>query len=126
MGALLKVRDLNKSFGGVHALKEVSFDLRDGKILGLIGPNGSGKSTFVNTIAGLHRPDGGKVTLSGMNVTGLNPTVMARLGVARTFQSSRPFLNLRCLRTWSSRRSCMRPPRRQPRRRPSRASKSPA
>ncbi len=97
MGTLLKVSNLKKSFGGVHALKDVSFDLRDGEILGLIGPNGSGKSTFVNTIAGLHQPDGGEVMLGEVNVTGLEPAIMARHGVARTFQSSRPFLNLTVL-----------------------------
>ena len=97
MGTLLKVNGLKKSFGGVHALKDVSFDLKDGEILGLIGPNGSGKSTFVNTIAGLYKPDGGEVTLGGVIVTGLEPAIMARHGVARTFQSSRPFLNLTVL-----------------------------
>jgi branched-chain amino acid transport system ATP-binding protein len=97
MEILLKVSNLKKSFGGVHALKDVSFDLREGEILGLIGPNGSGKSTFVNTIAGLHQPDGGEVMLGDVNVTGLEPAIMARHGVARTFQSSRPFLNLTVL-----------------------------
>lgn len=97
VGTLLKVSSLKKSFGGVHALKDISFDLRDGEILGLIGPNGSGKSTLVNIIAGLYKPDGGEVTLAGVNVTGLEPAIMARRGVARTFQSSRPFLNLTVL-----------------------------
>ena len=97
MGTLLQVSNLKKSFGGVHALRDVSFELREGEILGLIGPNGSGKSTFVNTIAGVYKPDGGQVTLAGTNVTGLEPAIMARHGVARTFQSSRPFLNLTVL-----------------------------
>jgi branched-chain amino acid transport system ATP-binding protein len=95
--ALLRVTNLKKSFGGVHALKDVSFDLSRGEILGLIGPNGSGKSTFVNTIAGLHRPDSGEVLLDGVAVTGLGTAAMAHHGVARTFQSSRPFLNLTVL-----------------------------
>ena len=97
MEALLKVTNLRKSFGGVHALKDVSLELGRGEILGLIGPNGSGKSTFVNTIAGLYRPDGGKVLLDSVDVTAKEPPVMARHGVARTFQSSRPFLNLSVL-----------------------------
>jgi ABC-type branched-subunit amino acid transport system ATPase component len=97
MSPLLKVAHLRKSFGGVHALKDVSFDLRHGEILGLIGPNGSGKSTFVNTIAGLHKPDAGQVLLDGADVTGQATAAMARHGVARTFQSSRPFLNLTVL-----------------------------
>jgi len=97
MEPLLKVTNLKKSFGGVHALKDVSLDLERGEILGLIGPNGSGKSTFVNTIAGLYRPDGGNVLLEGVDVTAQAPPAMARHGVARTFQSSRPFLNLSVL-----------------------------
>lgn len=97
MDPLLKVTNLKKSFGGVHALKDVSFDLARGEILGLIGPNGSGKSTFVNTIAGVYQPDGGKVFLDGTEVTALETAMMARHGVARTFQSSRPFLNLTVL-----------------------------
>ena len=97
MDALLKVTNLKKSFGGVHALKDVSFDLGRGEILGLIGPNGSGKTTFVNTIAGLYKPDGGNVLLEGSDVTALDTPLMARRGVARTFQSSRPFLNLTVL-----------------------------
>ena len=94
---MLKVNNLKKSFGGVHALKDVSLELARGEIVGLIGPNGSGKSTFVNTIAGLYRPDGGSVLLEGIDVTAQAPPAMARHGVARTFQSSRPFLNLSVL-----------------------------
>jgi branched-chain amino acid transport system ATP-binding protein len=97
VGTLLEVTNLKKSFGGVHALRDVSFELREGEILGLIGPNGSGKSTFVNTITGVYKPDGGQVKLAGADVTGLEPPLMARHGVARTFQSSRPFLNLTVL-----------------------------
>ena len=97
MEPLLKVTNLKKSFGGVHALKDISLELERGEILGLIGPNGSGKSTFVNTIAGLYRPDGGNVMLEGVDVTAQAPPAMARHGVARTFQSSRPFLNLSVL-----------------------------
>ncbi len=97
MEPLLKVTNLKKSFGGVHALKDISLELERGEILGLIGPNGSGKSTLVNSIAGLYRPDGGNVTLEGVDVTSQAPPEMARHGVARTFQSSRPFLNLSVL-----------------------------
>jgi branched-chain amino acid transport system ATP-binding protein len=95
--ALLKITNLKKSFGGVHALRDVSFELGRGEILGLIGPNGSGKSTLVNTIAGLYKPDGGRVFLEGADVTALDTPIMARHGVARTFQSSRPFMNLTVL-----------------------------
>ncbi|WP_367141971.1 ABC transporter ATP-binding protein [Rhodoplanes sp.] len=97
MSTLLKVTNLKKSFQGVHALKDVSLDLAEGEILGLIGPNGSGKSTFVNTIAGTFRPDGGRALLQDVDVTGLPTPAMARHGVARTFQSSRPFLGMTVL-----------------------------
>lgn len=97
MHPMLKVTNLKKSFGGVHALKDVSLQLERGEILGLIGPNGSGKSTLVNAIAGLYRPDGGRVLLEGVDVTAQTPPAMARHGVARTFQSSRPFMNLTVL-----------------------------
>jgi ABC-type branched-subunit amino acid transport system ATPase component len=97
MEPMLKVTKLKKSFGGVHALKDVSLQLERGEILGLIGPNGSGKSTLVNAIAGLYPPDGGSVLLEGVDVTAQTPPAMARHGVARTFQSSRPFLNLSVL-----------------------------
>jgi ABC-type branched-subunit amino acid transport system ATPase component len=97
MEPMLKVNNLKKSFGGVQALKDVSLELARGEIVGLIGPNGSGKSTLVNTICGLYRPDGGSVLLEGVDVTAQAPPAMARHGVARTFQSSRPFLNLTVL-----------------------------
>ena len=97
MGSLLEVRELKKSFGGIQALKNVSFNVQEGEILGLIGPNGSGKSTFVNVVAGLYKPDGGRVFLKGKDVTGFEPPLMALNGVARTFQASRPFLNLTVL-----------------------------
>lgn len=97
MSAVLEVKNLKKSFGGIQALKNVSFNVEQGEILGLIGPNGSGKSTFVNVVCGLYRPDAGKVLLKGADVTGLEPPLAASRGIARTFQSSRPFLNLTVL-----------------------------
>lgn len=97
MPTLLKVTNFQKHFGGVHALRGVSFNLEQGEILGLIGPNGSGKSTMVNTIAGVYKPDGGQVFLGEEEITGLETAQIARHGIARTFQSSRPFLNLTVL-----------------------------
>jgi ABC-type branched-subunit amino acid transport system ATPase component len=97
VGVLLEVQNLKKSFGGIQALKDISFTVGEGEILGLIGPNGSGKSTFVNTVCGLYRPDGGHVKLKEREITGLEPARVARAGIARTFQASRPFLNLTVL-----------------------------
>src|SRR5204862_3376079 len=86
MTALLQVRDVEKSFGGVHAVRGVSFDVNEGEILGVIGPNGSGKSTLFNCILGQLLPTRGSVAVDGRDVTGLRPSQLNRLGVSRTFQ----------------------------------------
>lgn len=92
--ALLEITSLRKEFGGIHAISDLTVTVQEGEIVGLIGPNGSGKSTLVNLIAGVYQPTAGQVRLRGEEVTGLRPPEMAMRGVARTFQSSRPFLNL--------------------------------
>jgi len=94
-GALIKVRHLSKSFGGVKAVSNVSFDLLEGEVLGVIGPNGSGKTTLVNIITGFLKPDAGEVVFKGKRITGLPPYKVADLGVARTFQIVRPYLSLK-------------------------------
>ncbi|MCC6777968.1 MAG: ABC transporter ATP-binding protein [Hyphomicrobiales bacterium] len=86
MSAVLEVRGLRKSFGGIVAVDGVSFEVTPGEILGIIGPNGSGKSTLFNCILGQLRPSGGDVYLDGRAVTGLRPCDLNRLGVSRTFQ----------------------------------------
>ena len=91
---ILEVRDVAKSFGGVHAVRGVSFDVREGEILGLIGPNGSGKSTLFNCILGQLAPTRGEVKVDGRSVTGLRPSVLNRLGVSRTFQLLQVFPQL--------------------------------
>jgi len=91
---LLQVRELSKSFGGVRAVVNVSFDLRPGELLGIIGPNGSGKTTLVNLITGFIKPDSGTVEFRGQAITGWMPYRIARLGIARTFQMVRPFTEL--------------------------------
>ena len=91
---LLSVKELSKSFGGVRAVVDISFDLRQGELLGLIGPNGSGKTTLVNLITGFIKPDHGKIEFRGQDITGWMPYRIARLGIARTFQMVRPFAEL--------------------------------
>jgi branched-chain amino acid transport system ATP-binding protein len=91
---ILKVRELSKSFGGVKAVVDISFDLHEGELLGVIGPNGSGKTTLVNLITGLVKPTAGSVEYRGVNITGWKPYRIARLGIARTFQMVRPFAGL--------------------------------
>lgn len=87
-GALLAVSALGRSFGGVRALQDVSLELRAGEVLGLIGPNGSGKTTLLNAVTGIFPPDAGTVRLAGQDIAGRAPHAIARLGVARTFQTA--------------------------------------
>jgi branched-chain amino acid transport system ATP-binding protein len=84
--AVLSIRNISKSFGGIHAVRDVSFDVRKGEVLGLIGPNGSGKSTLFNCVLGQLKPDAGKVVVNGHAVDGLRAAKLNLLGVGRTFQ----------------------------------------
>ena len=86
MTAVLEVSEISKRFGGIAAVDGVSFEVREGEILGIIGPNGSGKSTLFNCILGQLRPTSGEVRLDGRLVTGMRPCDLNRLGVSRTFQ----------------------------------------
>jgi branched-chain amino acid transport system ATP-binding protein len=87
----LSVRALSKAFGGVHAVREVSFDVKPGEFLAMIGPNGAGKSTCFNMINGQLRPDSGEIHFDGRNIAGLHPRDIWRLGVGRTFQVAAAF-----------------------------------
>jgi len=91
---ILKVKNLTKHFGGVTAVLNVSFELREGEFLGIIGPNGSGKTTLVNLITGFVKPDSGRLTYLGKNITGKMPYTIAGYGISRTFQMVRLFYNL--------------------------------
>ena len=92
--SVLSVRNLAKSFGGVHAVRGVSFEVRQGEILGLIGPNGSGKTTLFNCILGQSLPTAGEVHVDGRDVTGLRPSQLSLLGIGRTFQLLQVFPQL--------------------------------
>jgi branched-chain amino acid transport system ATP-binding protein len=94
MSPVLEVRNIKKSFGGIVAVDDVSFDVREGEILGIIGPNGSGKSTLFNCILGQLKPTSGEVHLEGKAVTGIRPCDLNRLGVSRTFQLLQVFPQL--------------------------------
>ena len=94
---LLAVEGLTKRFGGVLAAKGVSFALAAGEMLAIIGPNGAGKSTTFNMVGGQLRPDAGRVTLSGQDVTGLPPRQLCRMGVGRSFQVAQTFLSFSVL-----------------------------
>jgi branched-chain amino acid transport system ATP-binding protein len=94
---MLTVDGLTKRFGGFTALNAVSFEVRQGEILGLIGPNGSGKTTCFNCIAGALPATAGSIRFEGRPITGLTPDAVCHLGVARTFQIPRPFRKLSIL-----------------------------
>jgi branched-chain amino acid transport system ATP-binding protein len=91
---LLEVSGLTKKFGGFTAVDNVSFNVAQGEILGLLGPNGSGKSTTFNCIAGMLRPTSGSVKLDGEEIAGLNADAACHKGIGRTFQIPRPFREL--------------------------------
>ena len=95
--AMLAVSGLTKKFGGFTAVKDVSFQVEEGEILGLIGPNGSGKSTTFNCIAGLYPPTAGSIVFEGEEIGGLPPNRICHKGIGRTFQIPRPFRNLSLL-----------------------------
>jgi len=91
---ILSVRGISKSFGGLKAVQDVSFDVKRGSILGIIGPNGAGKTTAFNLLNGFLRPDTGEVLVDGRNVVGWTPHQICEIGVGRTFQIMRPFPRL--------------------------------
>lgn len=86
----LQIKKITKSFGGVKALDNVSFEVEKGEILGLIGPNGSGKSTLFNAISSIFPVDSGSIVLDGVNITNKPTHMVAKMGLNRTFQDSKP------------------------------------
>jgi branched-chain amino acid transport system ATP-binding protein len=93
-GIILQASGLTKHFGGLPALHEVGFAARTGRVTALIGPNGAGKTTFINCLTGLLRPDKGSMVFDGLELSGLPPHRIARLGISRTFQNLRLFARL--------------------------------
>jgi branched-chain amino acid transport system ATP-binding protein len=91
---ILSVVGLNKHFGGVVAVKDLSFDIQAGEAIGLMGPNGAGKTTLLNIIAGEYKPDSGEIKFNGKDITRLPPHKICQLGIARTYQIPKPFVNL--------------------------------
>jgi branched-chain amino acid transport system ATP-binding protein len=94
--SLLRVESLNKRFGGLMAVSQASFEVKEGEIVGLIGPNGAGKTTLFNLITGAITPDSGSVTFNGQDLKGLSSYQICRAGIARTFQVPRPFAKMTC------------------------------
>jgi branched-chain amino acid transport system ATP-binding protein len=112
---MLEMESLSKSFGGLMAINHLDLDVYEGEILGLIGPNGSGKTTLFNLISGLFKPDSGKLKLNGIDITHLSSHKICQMGIARTFQLTKPFAQMTtlenvmvgkafgCTPTWSMR-----------------------
>ena len=94
---MLKIKGLNKSFGGLKAVNNVNLAVKKSSITGLIGPNGAGKTTLFNTIAGLYTPENGEIYLEGKNISGLKPHELFNMGVLRTFQIAHEFSSLTVL-----------------------------
>lgn len=91
---LLQVHQLSKSFGGVHAIQDVSFHVHDREIIAVIGPNGAGKTTLFNVITGILRPTNGSIVFKGVSTAGKKPFQLAQLGMTRTFQNLQVFGNM--------------------------------
>src|SRR6478752_8656856 len=91
MADALVIRGLSKRFGGLRAVQDVSFTVKENETVALIGPNGAGKTTSFNLITGFHRPDQGSVTAYGREIVGLRPHDICAHGLARTFQVAKPF-----------------------------------
>ncbi len=94
---MLEVRHVSKSFRGLRAVNDASFEVPAGSINGLIGPNGAGKTTIFNLIAGVYAPDGGEIVFEGKRIDGLRPDQVCAAGIGRTFQLVKPFAGLTVL-----------------------------
>jgi branched-chain amino acid transport system ATP-binding protein len=94
---ILSIDGVNKHFGGVLAINNLSFDVQAGEVIGLMGPNGAGKTTLLNVISGEYKPDSGAIKFKGHDITGLPPHKICHLGIGRTYQIPQPFVNLTAL-----------------------------
>ena len=94
---MLSIENLSKSFGGVHAVQDVSFTVKQGAIHSVIGPNGAGKTTLFNLVSGVYTPTSGRIMFNGENVAGMAPDALARRGMSRTFQNLQVCMNMSAL-----------------------------
>jgi len=94
MADILVVNNLQKSFGRLVAVDDLSFEVREGEILGMMGPNGAGKTTVFNLLTGIIKPDGGAITFEGKDITQESPSVRCHLGLGRTYQIPQPFAKM--------------------------------
>ncbi|MEL7622980.1 MAG: ABC transporter ATP-binding protein [Clostridiales bacterium] len=94
MSISLEIKNLSKSFGGIVAVEDLTFNIKSGEVMGIIGPNGAGKTTVFNLITGVYQPTKGQIIYKGKDITGHQPDEIVKLGIARTFQNVRLFKNL--------------------------------
>jgi len=94
LSALLELKGVSLSFGGLRVVSELDLVVKQGEVVSVIGPNGAGKTTMFNLVTGVYQPDEGEILLDGKNIGGLQPHRISQLGVARTFQTLRLFLNM--------------------------------
>ena len=94
---IISFKDVSLSFGGVKALTNVSFDIKEGSLHAIIGPNGAGKTSIFNCISGIYKPTSGSVEYKGNNIEGMRPDEIANMGVSRTFQNIELFENMTVL-----------------------------
>lgn len=104
--ALLEVHNLSLAFGGLQVLTNLSFDVMEREIVSIIGPNGAGKSSTLNVLTGVNQPDGGDIRFQGQSLVGRKPHQITQLGIARTFQTLRVFLNMSVLENVMSAAYC--------------------
>jgi len=98
MSVLIEVRNVSKAYGGVQANRDINLDVREGTITGLIGPNGSGKTTLFNSVVGYHPIDSGSIRFDGAEISNLLVPQIARLGLLRTFQQTRIYGKMNCVK----------------------------
>jgi branched-chain amino acid transport system ATP-binding protein len=102
MAALLEVANLNKHFGGLHAVKNVALAIEPGEVVGILGPNGAGKTTIFNALTGFIPPDpGATIVFQGRDLARLPPYRIAALGISRTFQQTPPQIGADFFRVWT-------------------------
>ncbi|MGH3062464.1 MAG: ABC transporter ATP-binding protein, partial [Gaiellaceae bacterium] len=94
MATLLELREVSKTFGGLEVISRLDLSVDESEIVSVIGPNGAGKTTLFNLVTGIYRPDGGDILFEGKSIVGKEPHKIAKLGIARTFQTLRLFLNM--------------------------------
>ncbi|MCC6028610.1 MAG: ABC transporter ATP-binding protein [Candidatus Korarchaeum sp.] len=94
---ILEANNITKRFGGLVAVDDVTFSVREREIFGIIGPNGAGKTTLFNVITGFYKPDKGRIIFQGSDITGKKPNEIAKMGLLRTWQIVRPFLGMKVI-----------------------------